>query len=524
MRLKNASSIIIVLSDGREIKPGGTIYVTDLFWSTAQNEEVTAGYLQSGALLTNPDPADQPVPVPPITASDVIRFADRSTTYGDFLAAARSIVDTDTTTPNNDMSLFSETPSTTRKAKRIFRSSHPGPHLTVSYSTWHIEARPIGAGVNGPSRADFAQTISVMKQGWTGNSTTAGEIDGLYIVGRNSGPDASTGVEKSDMSGILVDVQNRGQVGFANVLEASVSNIDRSNVITRSIQVQIGNVYTTPDFSEEYGFVASVNTGTIGVGFQSQDKTGNEFGKHFSARYNFVDFWNIRRSGQLALNLPNSPSGLASGELWVDDKAGNSVRRVPVGGGSVVGDSPSPHPGYVSGRWYNPERIPNTTNGLNPGAGSIRLYPAFIPQTITVTQLGTRVNTLGTGNWQAAIYAMGANNMPGALIASTGSMSTGAAGIVSSNLSGGNVVLKPGWYWFASNCDNATAILTSLTTSINISQIIGSTSQFNASGSGPAIAGIALAQTFGTWPVDLTGQTYTDATATNIPLVSMKAA
>lgn len=189
----------------------------------------------------------------------------------------------DTAAPLVNIALFSEAIGTTRKTKGLIRSSHPGPHVNDSYATWHIECRPTGSGVNGPSKADFAQSISMIKKGWTGSSAEIGEIDGLYIVGRQSGPDSTGSSDKSDLSGILVDVQNRGQVGFANVLEGSVSNIDRSNAITRSIQVQVGNVYTTPTLSEEYGFVASVNAGQCAVGFQSQDKTGNEFTKHFSA-------------------------------------------------------------------------------------------------------------------------------------------------------------------------------------------------------------------------------------------------
>jgi hypothetical protein len=186
----------------------------------------------------------------------------------------------------------------------------------------------------------------------------------------------------------------------------------------------------------------------------------------------------------------------------------------------------SGHPGYLSGFWYLPPYFSNVSSGTAPGSGSIRLYPAYIRKTITISALGLRVITASAGgNVQAAIYANDpATNRPtGNPLASTASMSTASAASVSATAS---VTLSPGLYWFATNCDNATAAFTGATTTVaQGSWLIGSATQANCLGNGSGtLSGLSFTQAFGTWP-DLTAGSFTELTgSTAVPLIQFKIA
>jgi hypothetical protein len=133
-----------------------------------------------------------------------------------------------------------------------------------------------------------------------------------------------------------------------------------------------------------------------------------------------------------------------------------------------------------------------------------------------------RISTLsGGGNVQCAIYANNpATGRPtGNALVSTASITTASTGSVNATAS---VQLEEGLYWFATNCDNATAVFVTLTVdSISISQMIGSATQGNCLGAGQTITGVTATQTFGTWP-SLTSATFTEDTTQNSPLVQFQ--
>ena len=183
------------------------------------------------------------------------------------------------------------------------------------------------------------------------------------------------------------------------------------------------------------------------------------------------------------------------------------------------------HPGYVSGNWYIGD-IGGYTAGAAPGLGSIRAYPFYLQQPVTINALGLRVTTLSAGgNVQAAIYAHNsATGRPtGNALASTASMSTASAASVNSAV---NVTLPAGIYWFATNCDNATSAFAGISSGLSfISSTIGSATQSNVISASPnGISGVTVSQTFGTWP-DLTSATFTETTSgSTMPMVQFKAA
>ena len=178
------------------------------------------------------------------------------------------------------------------------------------------------------------------------------------------------------------------------------------------------------------------------------------------------------------------------------------------GNGNIL--NPAKHPGYTVNNWYVPLNYDTTANGAATTTNSIRLYPGYVAQTLTISNLGGRVITPQTSsNIQFAIYANGSGNKPtGNALVSTASMAGTVAGTISSAAS---VQLPTGLYWFAGNTDTAGIVLTALSSSTTgslMNSLIGSATQGNVLGSSSGtLVGYTFAQTFGTWP-NLTGQTF----------------
>lgn len=170
------------------------------------------------------------------------------------------------------------------------------------------------------------------------------------------------------------------------------------------------------------------------------------------------------------------------------------------------------HPGYVAGRYYVPSGQGLGIVGATLTVGTTYLSFGSIEERITVSQLGARVATVSAGgNFQLAVYAHdAATGMPGKLVASTGSGSTAATGIVNNALAA-NATIEPGFYWFALQSDNSTAVfMVAGSNSFAFLSLIGSgTGAINGSGTSQAAA-VTTPGTFGTWPADLTGAPFTE--------------
>lgn len=213
--------------------------------------------------------------------------------------------------------------------------------------------------------------------------------------------------------------------------------------------------------------------------------------------------------------------GYAVGSLWQNSSTGQIwvARSVATSAAVWTALELSDHPGYIVGNWYLQYSIGMLSSASAPGASSIHLYPAYIKERITLSSLGVRVSTLSaSGNIQAAIYANNPATMrpTGNALASTASMSTSSLANVNSSVS---VQLEPGLYWWATNCDNGTAIFTSISSgNYAIGGLIGSATQGNILFNGSALTGVTVSQTFGTWP-SLTAATFTETTATAMPVV-----
>ena len=182
-------------------------------------------------------------------------------------------------------------------------------------------------------------------------------------------------------------------------------------------------------------------------------------------------------------------------------------------------------PKSVAGKWRL-AKLPGVVGaGQAPGNNSVRLYPFYINDTVTIDQLALAITTISAaGNAQAAIYASDpVTQMPtGSALVSSASISTGATGAVAGAVTPRQ--FTPGLYWAASNCDNAVAIfLSGSSTSDTIAIAIGSATLTNVMTTAGPLNGFAVAATFGTWS-DLTSATLTELNTTQrIPVICIHA-
>jgi hypothetical protein len=206
---------------------------------------------------------------------------------------------------------------------------------------------------------------------------------------------------------------------------------------------------------------------------------------------------------------------VGTGEIW-------RCRSATTNAAVWVKQAVSDFPGYIANNWYVPIGPDLSSTGVNPGIGSIRLYLGLIPEKVTIKTIGVRVNTLSvSGNVQCAIYANNpVTNAPtGNALVSTTSLSTTTAVNVNAAAA---VTLEPGMYWFATNMDNATAILASVSaSSLNDLSKRGVAAATGLGGSGSQSIGYSVAQAFGTWP-DLTSGGFANITSSSLPIVQFQ--
>ena len=162
--------------------------------------------------------------------------------------------------------------------------------------------------------------------------------------------------------------------------------------------------------------------------------------------------------------------------------------------------------GYAVNNWIQPV-IGITANSGSGVAGTIYLYPFEVRRSITVSDLGARVNTAtASSNFQLAIYASASGLPTGTPLGSTTSLSGATVGVVSSTLASTFNLTAGQIYWAAYNADATIVMNTFTATTLYTSATVGA----------PNLSDIAagnnngwlrtFTQAFGTWP-DLTSAT-----------------
>lgn len=204
---------------------------------------------------------------------------------------------------------------------------------------------------------------------------------------------------------------------------------------------------------------------------------------------------------------------LTSGNCIKSDASGNLVDATTTcggGGGSGVGIVT---PGYTVNNYTLPFTaggIAPATGAVWPGTGDVLCRPGQVLQSMHTSNLTARVATVGTTNFQLAIYANGANSGGGSVVsnAPTGAPLAHTGNIVNTSLGNASgavtsVALTTGTpYWFcAMNDDTSAHFFADTSNNSDIPMLLGATT---AGGAFPSVGpngGIEYtAGTFGTWP------------------------
>lgn len=208
-----------------------------------------------------------------------------------------------------------------------------------------------------------------------------------------------------------------------------------------------------------------------------------------------------------------------------NDGTGDPLRTAFQKANAMFAELYARRPRYVAGRRYVPAGPSITAAGVAPGAGSIRLFPGIIEDTITLSALGLRIGIVSAGgNAAAAIYGYDPTTLlpTGLPVSSSANISTASVANIFAAASG---QLISNLYWFASNMDNGTAAATSVgVNDLSMLQLIGGSADADLGAN--SLVGLSTPATFGTWP-DLTGLTvgsgFTEVIAVaTIPIVEFK--
>jgi hypothetical protein len=147
-----------------------------------------------------------------------------------------------------------------------------------------------------------------------------------------------------------------------------------------------------------------------------------------------------------------------------------------------------------------------------------------MPRAITISDLGFRITTLAAGgNIQLGLYAADpVTSMPAGLpIATTASISTAATGSFSADITGPDVALPVGVYWYGVMADNAIVVVAGGATGApRLARLIGSATLANVASSTPGIT-YTSGVTYGTWP-NLTSSPPTEAAGVAEPYLFFK--
>lgn len=198
---------------------------------------------------------------------------------------------------NNTASLsvnaFVESGDTGWKSALKMKSSDAGSHAAEGHFTLHIENRPVGSGANGPAAADYALSLSTIKQNWL-TTTTAGELEGLTIVTRQGG-DAN-----SDSAGILVNSGVKLNSGFCAPWESVTSRFDAVGAVTHQLNNQIGIVDGAN--SNFIGYYTKAITATLTDAFRSDTSATASWTNHINCLNNGAAVFSVASDGRTTLS------------------------------------------------------------------------------------------------------------------------------------------------------------------------------------------------------------------------------
>ncbi len=184
-----------------------------------------------------------------------------------------------------------------------------------------------------------------------------------------------------------------------------------------------------------------------------------------------------------------------------------------------------PHPGYASGRWFNPMPF----EPLATGGGITSTFQVFLPvlifKNVTITDLNCSVVTPQVGaTLQLALYASDSDNRPvGAPVAFVNSLSGATAGAVSGAISGGNKTLTPGLYFVVAMGTSSVTLRTYSAVSSILAGFAGTVAAADVSSASALVYNIGGAS-MGSWLTITSASSLGPSASGNHGMVFLKAA
>lgn len=184
----------------------------------------------------------------------------------------------------------------------------PGSHTSYRQVATYDRVIVEGSTMNGPASADAAREIHIEKANYL-TTSVAGEVDGLWILVRNGGP--NTG-EKSGTGGIIIDSTSVDGSGFNVAMETATKVVDSSNTTLKYIDMQWGVADSRSSEAFYGGAVAEAVTGAFDVAFYAFENGGT-----------FTDFLRISVGGIIRYKVGNTGK-----TTWKTDNSGNTEINV----------------------------------------------------------------------------------------------------------------------------------------------------------------------------------------------------
>lgn len=162
---------------------------------------------------------------------------------------------------------------------RLVRSRRQGPHAFTHYTS-AIETEVDGAGVGGPVIMDVGFGVNVWKKGWANSpalsrpSLPIGQIDGIDIYLRNSGPQQTGALDNSDTCALGWNVVSLGDCGATFGFEGVTYSMDNNYSLRRGIDVQCGAINWTSTVECSYGMNVVALVGANDAGLLIQNSAG----------------------------------------------------------------------------------------------------------------------------------------------------------------------------------------------------------------------------------------------------------
>jgi len=216
-----------------------------------------------------------------------------------------------------NVSMFGEAPSTAWRATMVYRATNAGAHAASGQSAYYIGNTAVGSGTNGPTNADYGQSISMVKASFD-TTSVVGEIDGLQIAVRQGGPG-------SDCAGILINAAHYG-TGFTAAVEAQSTIITAGSPV-QGVQTAVGVVDNV--LNKHYGFTAVKNYGVdSGDGYYVGDgAAGAAFLNAYRVYYGGADVYTVSAKTGAVLSKSSILSASPSAGIGYATGAGGTVTQ-----------------------------------------------------------------------------------------------------------------------------------------------------------------------------------------------------